>query len=381
MVANAPTFEQIAEKVNQILEQHVFVAHNVRFDYSFVKAAFSKLDIRFRAPHICTVELSRKTFPNLPSYSLGKLCKSLEIPVKNRHRAYGDTLATTELFKRIWISNPEKVIQDIKSDEITANHFPEGFNFEEIESVPESTGIYMFHGKEAELLYVSRTKNLRNSILSHFKIPLDQQKAEWIQSLTRFSYQEMPSEMSAMILESSFIIEHRPERNKAIKVYRNRFGLYAIEDENGYLQFKIIEINKTESSPIVKFNSLNRAKKYLSQFTEKINLNENHQKVFSANDYNHLIQKSINNITYPHKNCWIIESKLYFEQSVVYHIQDYELIGYKCVKSIQTNDIEDIASQMLSVVETSDIRRSFLQFIRHKKASLEIVDLYDNSIN
>ncbi len=381
MVANAPTFEQIAGQVLQMLEPHVFVAHNVRFDYSFVKAAFSKLDIRYRSPHVCTVELSRKTFPNLPSYSLGNLCKSLGIQVTNRHRAYGDTLATTELFKRIWESNHETVIQDIKGDEITAEHFPEGFNFEEIESVPESTGLYTLHGIDNQSIYISRTKNLRNSILSHFKMPLVQQKTQWIQSLTSFSYQEMPSEMSAMLVETNFIIEHHPVRNKIIKIYRNRFGLYPQKDEDGYIQLKIIEMNQTQECPIIKFNSLNRANKYLSQFLEKIDLNEKHQKIFSAKDYNHLILKSINNVTYPYQNCWVIESKSYFEESIVYHIQDFELKGFNCIKNLQVNDFEAIESNMQPVFETPEIRRSFLQFIRHKKTSLEIIDIDNLSIN
>lgn len=375
MVADAPTFEEIASKVLEILEKHIFVAHNVRFDYGFIKAAFSKLDTRFRSPHLCTVELSRKVFPNLPSYSLGNLCKSLEIPVKDRHRAYGDTLATTKLFKMIWEADAELVIQEIKTDEITSDHFPEGFNFEEIESVPETTGLYTFYGEESQPVYVSRTKNLRNSILSHFKSPLHQQKAQWIQSLTSFTYQEFPSEMSAMLIESKLILEHQPERNKAIKLYKNRFGLYLHEDVDGYIQLKIIEIKQTIECPIIKFNSLNRANRYLSQFFEKINLNEKQKNIFSANDYNQIIQTSIKNITYPYQNCWIIESKSYNEKSIVYNIQDYELKGFAFINNIQMNDLEDLSTQMQEIVETSDLRRSFLQFIRHKRSSLEIIEL------
>lgn len=375
MVAKAPTFDQIAPEVYQILEQHIFVAHNVRFDYGFIKAAFSKLDTRFRSPHLCTVELSRKVFPNLPSYSLGKLCKSLDIQVKDRHRAYGDTLATTQLFKMIWEADAERVLLDIKPDEITSNHFPEGFNFEDIESVPETTGLYVLNGEESQPVYVSRTKNLRNSILSHFKTPLPQQKNQWIQTLTSFTFQEFPSEMSAMLIESKIVLEHQPERNKAIKIYKNRFGLYVEENDDGYIQLKISEIKQSIDCPIVKFNSLNKANKYLVQFFEKINLNEKHQDVFSPKDYNKLLRTSLNNITYPHQNCWVIESKSYFEQSIVYSIQDYELKGFAMVKNMQSNDLEDISSQMQEIIETSDVRRSFLQFIRHKKSSLEIIEM------
>jgi excinuclease UvrABC nuclease subunit len=290
-------------------------------------------------------------------------------------------LATTELFKMIWEADAERVVQEIKSDEITSNHFPEGFNFEDIEFVPETTGLYVLHGEEDHPVYVSRTKNLRNSILSHFKTPLLQQKVQWIQSLTGFTFQEFPSEMSAMLVESKIVLEHQPERNKAIKIYKNRFGLYIEENENGYIQLKISEIKQTFDCPIVKFNSLNRANKYLSLFFEKINLNEKHQDIFSPNHYNQLLQTSINNITYPYQNCWIIESKSYFEQSIVYKIQDYELTGFALVKNIDGNNLEEISSKMQEIIETSDVRRSFLQFIRHKKSSLEIIELNDFDSN
>jgi hypothetical protein len=120
---------------------------------------------------------------------------------------------------------------------------------------------------------------------------------------------------------------------------------------------------------------LNRANKYLSQFYEKINLNEKHKNNFSHKDYNQIIQTSLRNITYPYQNCWIIESKSYDQKSIVYNIQDYELKGYAFINNLQRNDMEDFSEQMQEIVETSDLRRSFLQFIRHKKSSLEIIEL------
>jgi DNA polymerase III subunit epsilon len=101
MVAQAPTFDEVAHHVQAITDGAIFVAHNVSFDFNFLKKEFGWLDLDFHRRTLCTVRLSRKIFPGLPSYSLGKLCRSLEIPVTGRHRAHGDALATTTLFGRL----------------------------------------------------------------------------------------------------------------------------------------------------------------------------------------------------------------------------------------------------------------------------------------
>jgi len=101
MVADAPKFYEIAKKVIEMTSDCVFVAHNVNFDYNVIHKEFSELGFPFRRKKLCTVRLSRKLIPGLPSYSLGKLCNSVGIPLNDRHRAMGDTRATTILFERL----------------------------------------------------------------------------------------------------------------------------------------------------------------------------------------------------------------------------------------------------------------------------------------
>lgn len=101
MVASAPSFSEIAEKVYSILSQTIFVAHNVGFDYSFVKNELNINGIKWDAEKLCTVRMGRKFLPGYESYSLGKLCQSLGIDIEARHRAYGDAKATVEVFEKI----------------------------------------------------------------------------------------------------------------------------------------------------------------------------------------------------------------------------------------------------------------------------------------
>jgi DNA polymerase-3 subunit epsilon len=101
MVASAPSFEEIADDVYEMLRHSIFVAHNVSFDFSFVNHQLKQSGYILSDQKLCTVRLSRKVFPGFESYSLGKLCRSLDIEIENRHRAMGDAMATTILFEKL----------------------------------------------------------------------------------------------------------------------------------------------------------------------------------------------------------------------------------------------------------------------------------------
>ena len=101
MVATAPTFDMVADRIHDITEGAIFVAHNVLFDFGFIQKEMNWVDREFLRRTLCTVRLSRKLIPGQPSYSLGKLCRSLEIPLQGRHRAYGDAAATVKLFEML----------------------------------------------------------------------------------------------------------------------------------------------------------------------------------------------------------------------------------------------------------------------------------------
>lgn len=117
MVKNAPRFYEVAKKIVEITSNSIFVAHNVHFDYNFVKEEFNRLGFNYNRKTLCTVKLSRKLLPGHRSYSLGKLCSDLDIKINGRHRAEGDALATVKLFEIILKKN--EIIGDLK----TINNF------------------------------------------------------------------------------------------------------------------------------------------------------------------------------------------------------------------------------------------------------------------
>ena len=119
MVMDAPRFFEVAKKIVEITEDCIFVAHNVQFDYQFIRQEFKSLGFNYSRDYTCTVRLSRKLLPGHASYSLGKLCNSLGIALENRHRAFGDALATAKLFELLLKSDENGFIeQSIKSEHL-----------------------------------------------------------------------------------------------------------------------------------------------------------------------------------------------------------------------------------------------------------------------
>ncbi len=114
MVKDAPKFYEVAKTIVEMTEGRIFVAHNVSFDYKFIKEEFNRLGFNYDRKTMCTIKLSRKLLPGHKSYSLGKLCSDIGIEINGRHRAAGDALATVKLFdillkKNELIGNPRAV--------------------------------------------------------------------------------------------------------------------------------------------------------------------------------------------------------------------------------------------------------------------------------
>lgn len=100
MVRNAPTFKEIAEEIAEFIRNGVIVAHSAPFDYAYLKFELERslIGFNFENEKICTVSLTRKKYPHLGKYNLDFLSDFFNIKNPDRHRAYGDAMATAELF-------------------------------------------------------------------------------------------------------------------------------------------------------------------------------------------------------------------------------------------------------------------------------------------
>lgn len=271
MIADAPTFNEIASTVFELLNKRIFIAHNVNFDYSFIIQELKLAGYEWKAPKLCTVRLSRKIIPNMASYSLGKLCQNLNIPNNARHRAMGDAEATTLLF--------EKLVREDKDDTIrttlnkTKEHrLPTHINEEDFLQLPETAGIYLFRDKSDKIIYVGKAINIKKRVLSHFTGNNGSQKRQiFINEICRIDFQETGTELMALLTECQLIKQYWPKYNNALKRFEPKFGLMQYEDQNGYIRLLVSPYNK-QANIIQYFERVSDANQLLFQLLEDFHL-------------------------------------------------------------------------------------------------------------
>lgn len=249
MVSNAPLFSDIAPKVFEMLSGRVFVAHNVNFDYSFVRNELEASGIKWTARKLCTVRAARKVRPGLKSYSLGNLCRTLEIPQLVRHRAGSDADATTILLGRLlqWDINREidKMLgRNAKDQRLPPNLPPSDF-----ESLPQAPGVYYFHNQHGKVIYVGKAVNLKKRVSSHFSgHNIKPQRQNFLREIHRITYETCATELMALLLECSEIRRLWPEYNRALKRFEAKFGLFCYEARNGYKYLAVGKLAKHQSA-------------------------------------------------------------------------------------------------------------------------------------
>ena len=227
MVADAPQFEDVAEKIFTVLQGNIFVAHNVNFDYSFVKSHLDFYGYTFTAKKLCTVRLARQIFPGFPSYSLGNLCHSLQIELNNRHRAAGDARATVTLFKMLLNSDAKGLINTSLNRNSKEQMLPPNVPKKHFDALPNLPGVYYFHDAKSKVIYVGKAKNIRTRVNSHFSNNSSgRQKQNFVRNIFAISFQSTATELMASILESTEIKKLWPIFNTSQKRKEEVFGFF-----------------------------------------------------------------------------------------------------------------------------------------------------------
>jgi DNA polymerase III subunit epsilon len=234
MVVDAPKFYEVAKRIVEITHNAVFVAHNVSFDYGFVKREFERLGYDFSRQQMCTVRLSRKAFPGLPSYSLSNLKKHFGIYAERSHRALDDTLATVAIFERILqaqegLKASKKLVRHI----IRESHLPPNITLDRLNSIPEACGVYYLYDEQGTVIYVGKSINIRKRLFEHFSDTTT--KGEKMRlDVFDISYEVTGSELIALLLESREIKHLQPRINRAQRITKYAACIFTYEDQNGY---------------------------------------------------------------------------------------------------------------------------------------------------
>lgn len=239
MVADAPTFKDIAAEVLALTEGCVFVAHNVGFDYGFLQQSFHRIGMGFQREKLCTVRTSRKLIPGYRSYSLGKLCAHLGIPIRDRHRAMGDADATVLLLEKLFEASPE--LRDMGRPRDPYQGIPAQVDRQQLDELPESPGIYFLLGLQGETLLASKSGNIRRDALKALANPKSSVPAT---DVGQVAWEPTGNELLAL-LRLPGELKGRPPvfaAQKRRKAYRA--GVFAYRDQRNYLRLYIGPLKK-----------------------------------------------------------------------------------------------------------------------------------------
>lgn len=272
MVTDAPTFDQVAARIDEITKGNIFVAHSVNFDFSFVRNEFQRLGHRYDRKRLCTVRLSRKILPGHKSYSLGTLCDELGITITDRHRAYGDAYATAILMNMLVENDLDKHIEKSLRQSSKETKLPPNLDKGQFERLPETAGVYYFIDQRGKFIYIGKAKNLRKRVSSHFTTSGSLgEKDNLINKIYDLDFVETGNELIALLLESHEIKKYWPEYNRSQKAPSFSYGIYDYMDSGGFLRFSLSKVKKG-LKPIKTFSALSEAKNWMAALAREYDL-------------------------------------------------------------------------------------------------------------
>ncbi len=253
-VRNAPTIDAIADTILQLTEGSIFVAHSVNFDYNIIKHELRNIGRDFIRKKLCTVRLSRKLIPGYHSYSLGKLCSALGIPLTDRHRARGDAHATTLLFGRLLRTDgADKVFKTFLNARSQEATLPASLPRKAFDKIPATPGVYYFKDAKGKIIYVGKAINLKKRVLGHF-YDKSTKEVRLCAETADIDFELSGSDLMALLMESSAIKHYYPAYNRAQKKKIQPYGIFAYEDRSGILHLAFNKLNMAPNAMVTFYN-------------------------------------------------------------------------------------------------------------------------------
>ncbi|MFO7573582.1 MAG: exonuclease domain-containing protein, partial [Bacteroidales bacterium] len=345
-----PKFYEVARQIVEITEGKAIVAHNARFDYSFLRQEFKSLGFNFKRNLIDTVSACRKLIPGYPSYSLGNICGELGIKIEGRHRAAGDALATVKLFELLIerdaeINGPADSIfrstRDIKLNP--------ALDLSRIEEVPEEPGVYYFYDEKNELIYVGKSRNLAERVATHLSNNATRRSMEMRDRIASIDWECTGSELLALLKESEEIKRNKPIYNRAQRRTGSVWGLFRSINTDGYITFRTDNVNCDEI-PLATYASKPKARAAMQLLIEKYRLCQKMCGLYdtegscfhfqvgicsgacngseSPEVYNARASKVVDEFNFGQRNCLIIDTGRNREERSVVKIVNGKYIGY-----------------------------------------------------
>lgn len=269
MLRTAPKFHEVAKRIVEITQDTVIVAHNAQFDYRILRTEFRRLGYNFERKTLCTVDLSKTLLPDAESYSLGKLVRSLGIPVTDRHRANGDALATIKLFKLLLAKDSEKtIIQDVIRKEAHGELSEKQLDI--VKNMPSETGLFYTHNKDGDIIYLSKSTDIKKRVNQLFTKSGDRSR-KLIKETKKVTFERTGSELVALLKEHQELLKNKPKYNSSPKKRMFTHTLCSIINAFGYMELRAVPVSDCKD-PNGVFNGVFSAKNHLHKITKEYKL-------------------------------------------------------------------------------------------------------------
>ncbi|MCW3479799.1 exonuclease domain-containing protein [Neisseriaceae bacterium JH1-16] len=266
MVADAPPFEALAERLLAMLEGRLFIAHNARFDYGFLKNEFRRVGLRFQTEVLCSVKLSRRLYPQHFKHNLDSLIERHGIVLAERHRALADAEAVYHFLQSARQELGDEPVRAAAAYLMATPTVPEGLDADVVDQLPDVPGVYLFFGEADQPLYVGKTVNLRSGVLKHFAgEPGDKALAE---AVRRIDWQETIGEFGAQLMALQLIRELKPSHNLKGRPSQELCSLQLASEADGFVRPRTVAASEVDFSRVATLYGLYRnpreAKKVLT---------------------------------------------------------------------------------------------------------------------
>ena len=373
MVKNAPKFADVADTILELVEGKIIVAHNARFDYNFIKSEFRRLNIPFTKKNMCTVQLSRKIFPTHKSHSLGNICRDLGIVVDNRHRAFGDAAATALLLEKLIENDTKNLIAEYLDDDIKKIHLPVKMNPRIIEVLPEEVGVFYLHDENGNVIYLDKTKNIREYIFTFFaKKPSEKHKQQLFAEAADISFELTGNELIASLIENSEIKKLAPKYNRPVSGAFYKYGLFSETDQNGF-QKLMVKVLDEDENPLLKFSSKFKAEKMMHTILSNFRLEPTFKRIDNALQYNKRMQEVLSRFVYPHNNFFIIDVGRGGTERSAIQIENGEYKGFGFFEPAYINHPTELKDTIQFPKESIEHKKIIQNYIRKYAKNVELL--------
>ncbi len=264
---NAPSFYSVSKQIKKLLSDSVFVAHNVLFDYGFIKKEFERLEESFIAKYCCSVKLSKNLYPRFKQHNLDAIINRFKLTCKSRHRALDDARVIWDFYQLSLKKLGKEKLAAAFSSALKRPSLPIDISEEELNALPEGAGVYIFYNKDNFPLYIGKSKNIKNRVLSHFynskKDALDRKIA---QDIKRIECRETAGELGALLLEASLIKKLTPLYNRKLRYAAKLLALKKVTTSEKYYAVSVVNLQEIPSEDLNEVLGIFKSKRELKGF-------------------------------------------------------------------------------------------------------------------